>query len=78
MKPLLKEKFSLIQGKEFLNSYKWNKKIAEHFFCNICGVYTHHQRRRDPDQYSVNLGCLEGVKVPEEKHIDWVDGSSHS
>jgi hypothetical protein len=78
MKPLPKEKFSLIQGKEFLNSYKWNKKIAEHFFCNICGVYTHHQRRRDPDQYSVNLGCLEGVKAPEEKHIDWVDGSSHS
>ena len=27
MKPLPKEKFSLIQGEEFLNSYKWNKKI---------------------------------------------------
>ena len=26
MKPLPKEKFTLIQGGEFLNSYKWNRK----------------------------------------------------
>ena len=78
MKPLPKEKFSLIKGEESLNSYKWNKKIAEHFFCSLCGVYTHHQRRRDPTQYSVNLGCLEGIDVPEEKQINWIEGSSHS
>ena len=78
MRPLAKEKFSLTEGKEFLNSYKWNKKIAEHFFCKICGVYTHHQRRRDPNQYSVNLACLDGIKLPEEKHIHWVKGSNHS
>jgi len=78
MKPLPKEKFALIQGDEFLNSYKWNKKIAEHFSCNICGVYTHHQRRRDATQYSVNLGCLEAIEIPEEIEIKWIDGSSHS
>ena len=78
MKPVRIEKFKLLAGKNNLNSYKWNKKIAEHFFCNICGVYTHHQRRRDATQYSVNLGCLEAIEIPEEKEIKWIDGSSHS
>ena len=78
MKPLPKEKFSLIQGEEFLQSYKWNKKIAEHFFCNTCGVYTHHKRRRDPTQFAVNIACIEGLTMPREDQISLSKGSNHS
>ena len=77
MKPLPKEKFTLIQGDEFLNSYKWNKKIAEHFFCKTCGVYTHHKRRRDPTQFAVNIACIDGLTMPREGQISWTKGSNH-
>ena len=78
MKPVATEKFKLLKGKSNLKSYKWNKRIAEHFFCNKCGVYTHHKRRRDPTQVAVNLACIDGIKMPKENQISWVDGSSHS
>ena len=35
--------------------------IAEHFFCKHCGIYTHHNRRTDPNGMGVNLGCLDDV-----------------
>tara|TARA_B100001989_G_C24256687_1_gene324813 strand:+ start:97 stop:327 length:231 start_codon:yes stop_codon:yes gene_type:complete len=51
--------FTLLEGYEYLSLYKWNKNIAEHYFCKICGVYTHHKRKRCPDQISVNFTCLD-------------------
>ena len=59
MKPIKKDDFYLISGENDLNSYKWNKEIANHFFCNVCGVYTHHIRRRDPSQISVNIMLID-------------------
>ena len=41
-----------------------NKYIAEHFFCSILRVYTHHRRRRDPTQYSINIECLDNEPIP--------------
>ncbi len=69
--------FEIVTGGENLLSYKWNKQIAEHFFCNNCGVYTHHKRRRYPDQIVVNVACLDEVTVPEDYIFDWADGASH-
>ena len=48
----------ITSGKEFLNTYKWNTKIAEHYFCKVCGIHTHHKRRSDPNQYGYNIGCI--------------------
>ena len=31
------EELKIISGEEFLNTYKWNTKIAEHYFCKLCG-----------------------------------------
>ena len=45
---------------------------AEHYFCKVCGVYTHHKRRRYPDQISVNFACLDGLDFPEEINISEV------
>ncbi|NBU89174.1 MAG: GFA family protein, partial [Betaproteobacteria bacterium] len=37
-----------------LRLYQFNTKIAKHYFCSNCGIYTHHQRRSFPDQYGYN------------------------
>ncbi len=77
MKPVSQAFFTLLDGKAYLGLYKWNKNIAEHYFCKLCGVYTHHKRRRYPDQISVNFACLDDLDPPEESTIGLADGASH-
>ena len=77
MKPLKKECFKLISGKEQILEYQWNRMIAKHFFCRNCGVYTHHIRRRDPSQISVNFMCIDNLIIPENLKVDIIDGASH-
>ena len=49
------------QGAELLRLYQFNTHTAKHYFCSVCGIYTHHQRRSHPDEYGYNVGCLDGV-----------------
>jgi len=77
MKSIPKNAFVLESSPEFLEEYVWNKKIAKHYFCNQCGVYTHHIRRRDPEQISVNLMCVDDILIPENTAINLIDGASH-
>jgi hypothetical protein len=77
MKAEHKSHFTLLAGEEYLLSYQWNKGIAKHFFCKNCGVYTHHKRRRDPNQICINFACLDDVKMPMESNIGRADGASH-
>ncbi len=77
MKAEHKSHFNLIDGAEHLSSYKWNKMIAEHFFCKNCGVYTHHKRRRDPQQICINFACLDDVEMPNDANIGFADGANH-
>ena len=51
----------IVNGEDKLRLYQFDTKEAEHYFCSICGIYTHHRRRSNPNQYGINLGCLEGV-----------------
>lgn len=69
--------FTLVDGQEFLSLYQWNKQIAEHYFCRLCGVYTHHRRRRDPTQFSVNIECLDAIEMPEASTIALINGLEH-
>ena len=77
MKPVDRNFFSLIDGAEELLCYQWNKYIAEHYFCKNCGVYTHHRRRRDPNQISVNYACIDQMVGLSQDQIGLVDGASH-
>jgi hypothetical protein len=52
----------ILQGHEALRLYQWGTKTAKHYFC---GIYTHHQRRSNPNQYGVNLGAIDGVNPAE-------------
>ncbi len=42
-----------------------------------CGIYTHHRRRSNPDQYGYNVGCLEGVNPFEIPDVPVNDGVNH-
>ena len=77
MKSITKDQFILKSCSNFLGKYVWNKKIAKHYFCSKCGVYTHHIRRRDPEQISVNLMCVDDILIPKDTVINTVDGASH-
>jgi hypothetical protein len=67
----------IVKGAEALTLYKWGTGTAKHYFCKTCGIYTHHQRRSNPNEYGVNLGALEGVNPRDFDPISWVDGVNH-
>ena len=48
-------------GRQSLVEYQFNTKIAIHYFCKVCGIYTFHKMRKLPDHYAVNVGCIEGI-----------------
>ena len=77
MKPVSENFFFLIKGKECLSLYQWNKRIAEHYFCRFCGIFTHHRRRRDPSQISINFACLEIGEITPTLSVEIVDGKGH-
>jgi hypothetical protein len=67
----------IIKGQEFLKLYQFNSKTAKHYFCSNCGIYTHHQRRSNPEQYGFNVGCLEGVNPFDIPDVPTNDGVNH-
>ncbi|MFD2366907.1 GFA family protein [Pseudoduganella sp. GCM10020061] len=67
----------IVKGADVLKEYRFNTMAARHFFCSVCGIYTHHQRRSNPDQYGYNVGCLEGVNPFELGEIPTNDGVNH-
>ena len=68
-----KENFKLLDGLENLSLYQFNTEIAKHFFCKKCGIYTHHNRKSDPNGMGVNLGCIDDVD-PMEFAVIQFDG----
>lgn len=67
----------ILEGEELLTLYQFNTHTAKHFFCSVCGIYTHHQRRSSPDEYGFNLGCLEGVNPFDIGDVVTNDGVNH-
>lgn len=67
----------LIQGSDALTRYQFNTRVAQHFFCATCGIYTHHQRRSRPEQYGYNVGCLEGINPFLLDNVPVSDGVNH-
>jgi len=65
------------RGEDKLSSYRFNTGQAQHFFCSQCGIYTHHQRRSNPNQYGVNVACLEGVSPFDFAQVPVMDGLQH-
>jgi len=53
--------FTLLTDKSSLSEYRWNTKIARHYFCSHCGIYTFHRKTLAPDHFGINIFCLDGV-----------------
>jgi hypothetical protein len=69
--------FQITQGEDFLATYRFNTKTAEHHFCTVCGIYTHHKRRSNPKQLGVNAACIEGVSPFDFRELVVFDGDRH-
>jgi hypothetical protein len=76
MQPVPISALNITQGADNLTLYQWNKKIAKHYFCKTCGIYTHHQRRSDPSLYGVNIACINKIDLSEHTIFTQVDGAS--
>ena len=68
---------NIIKGKENLKLYQFNTMTAKHYFCDTCGIYTHHQRRSNPSQYGFNVACLDEVNPLKLEGIPTNDGVNH-
>lgn len=72
------DRLRVTRGADVLGLYQWNTKIAKHWFCSVCGIYTHHQRRSAPDEYGFNLACIEGVDLTAIGEIGRSNGAAQS
>lgn len=67
----------IVAGEDNLALYQFNTGAAKHYFCKTCGVYTHHQRRSNPQQFGINVACLDGVSPFDFAEVTVMDGVSH-
>ena len=68
----------VIKGQDLIKLYQYHTKVAEHYFCSKCGIYTHSNPRSNHDKvYMLNVACIEGVKPFELENIKVNDGINH-
>ena len=57
--------------------YQFNKRIAKHYFCPVCGIHTFNRPRSAPELWAVNIRCLAGVDLaaltPKQVHGSQLD-----
>ena len=71
------EDFTILKGKEKLSLYQFHSKVAKHYFCSICGIYTHHNPRANPAMTGFNVGSIEDVNTFEIENISVLNGQNH-
>jgi len=71
------EGIEIVTGADHLTLYTWGTHTAKHYFCKTCGVYTHHQRRSNPNEYGINAGAIVGLNPRDLGDIPWNDGVNH-
>ena len=67
----------ITKGADNLTLYQFNTGTAKHYFCKTCGIYTHHQRRSNPQQVGINVACIEGVSPFDFTEVKVLDGVRH-
>ncbi|MBV1882456.1 MAG: GFA family protein [Pseudomonadales bacterium] len=69
-----KRSFTLTSGENNLKTYRYNTGIAEHTFCEICGIKPFYIPRSNPDGVDVNIRCLD--TAPEVVNVTEFDGQN--
>ena len=77
MTPIPREELKVVKGEDVLKLYQYHTKVAKHYFCSNCGIYTHHVMRSNPNMYGINVACLEGVRPFELENVVINDGENH-
>lgn len=71
------ENLRVVKGADKLSLYTFHTHTAKHYFCSICGIYTHHQTRVNPNLFGVNTGCIEGLRSGDLVNFQTSDGINH-
>ncbi len=69
------QKNAAITGKENLSLYTFGTGTAQHYFCKICGIKPFYIPKSHPEDYSVNLRCIEGGTITPSETIKF-DGQN--
>ena len=69
--------FKITKGEDKIKLYQFHTKVAKHYFCSNCGIYTHHNPRSNPSMTGVNLGCIDDINISKIKNILINDGLNH-
>lgn len=72
-----KENLEVVKGADKLSTYSFHTHAAQHYFCSVCGIYTHHVPRINPDIFGINVGCIEGVDMDALGEVTMNDGINH-
>ncbi len=56
------DKLEIAANPEDIGLYQFDSKIAKHYFCKNCGIYTHNETIRTPGNCRVNLGCIDELE----------------
>jgi hypothetical protein len=59
------EKLNIDADENNIGLYQFGNKVAKHYFCKICGIYTHNEMLRMPGHSRVNLGCIEDLDTSD-------------
>ena len=71
------EDFKIIKGEQFLTLYQFHSKVAKHYFCSNCGIYTHHNPRSNPAMTGFNVACIEEIDSFKFDNVLINDGNNH-
>ena len=71
------EDFNITKGLDKLKLYQFHTKVAKHYFCSNCGIYTHHNPRSNPAMTGFNVGCIDEIDTFKFKNVLINDGKNH-
>jgi len=53
--------FTLQSDWDTVSEYQWNTRVARHYFCKRCGIYTFHRKRSAPEFFGINVYCIDNL-----------------
>ena len=67
----------IVKGEDKLSLYQFHTNTAKHYFCSICGIYTHHQTRTSKSKWGINTACLDENHSFDLSNVKKIDGKNH-
>lgn len=65
-------------GTDKLRLDQWSARIGHHYFCSICGIYTHHQRPKNSNEYGYNIAYIDLASFGDTPMTDGISMTDES